>query len=211
MPARAGPSTVEAMEVTFTKLHGRRYRMTVVRERGPELAPRQGPGYDGRLPHDAVHLLVEAEAGLRGGAFGRIAAGRSNIFFPADPAQRRRQARKEAKSPPSAADRADMARSEQLAGVCQAQWELRSGRRSQLPEWYGLLKPETVPAALLNRIVGRLDEFAERWRELPVGGSVTVPWPGLRAGSASRTGGRTGGRTGNRSGGRARARRRSAL
>ena len=48
------------MEVTFTKMTGRRYMMTVVRERGPRLAPRTGPGYDEHLPHDAVHFLVEA-------------------------------------------------------------------------------------------------------------------------------------------------------
>ena len=68
------------MEVTFTKLPGRRYEMAVVRERGPVLAPRTGPGYHEYLPHDAVHFLVEAEAGLSGGAFGRAGecvAGRS--------------------------------------------------------------------------------------------------------------------------------------
>ena len=48
------------MEVTFTKLQGRRYLMTVVRDRGPELAPRQGPGYHDYLPHDAVQRTVAA-------------------------------------------------------------------------------------------------------------------------------------------------------
>ena len=42
------------MEVTFTKAAGRRYVMTVARERGPRLASRHGPGYDDHLPHDAV-------------------------------------------------------------------------------------------------------------------------------------------------------------
>jgi hypothetical protein len=55
------------MDVTFTKAPGRRYFMTVVRERGVPLAPRQGPGYHDYLPHDAVHFLVESEAGLSGG------------------------------------------------------------------------------------------------------------------------------------------------
>jgi hypothetical protein len=63
-------ATVPFMEVTFAKATtGRRYVMTVVRERGPQLAPRPGPGYDDYLPHDAVHFLVEAEAGLSGGVF----------------------------------------------------------------------------------------------------------------------------------------------
>jgi hypothetical protein len=81
---------VPSMEVTFTKAAGRRYVMTVVRERGPRLAPRQGPGYDDHLPHDAVHFLVEAEARLSGGVFGQIAAGQNNIFWPADPRPRER-------------------------------------------------------------------------------------------------------------------------
>jgi len=91
------------MEVTFTKAAGRRYVMTVVRERGPRLAPRQGPGYDDHVPHDAVHFLVEAEARLSSGVFGQIAAGHNNIFWPADPKAQRRQARRETKRPPSAA------------------------------------------------------------------------------------------------------------
>jgi hypothetical protein len=82
------------MEATFTKAAGRRYAMTVVRERGPRLASRYGPGYDDHLPHDAVHFLVEAEAGLSGGVFGQIAAGQNNIFWPADPRARRRQPRR---------------------------------------------------------------------------------------------------------------------
>jgi hypothetical protein len=73
------------MDVTFTKGPGRRYFMTVVRERGIRLARRQGPGYHDYLPHDAVHFIVEREAGLTGGVFGRVAAGQSNIFPAADP------------------------------------------------------------------------------------------------------------------------------
>ncbi|MGA9310845.1 MAG: hypothetical protein WBV74_10795 [Pseudonocardiaceae bacterium] len=80
--------------MTFTKLAVHRYTMSVMREREPALAPRQGPGYDDFLQHDGVHLIVESEAALAGGAFGRAAAGRCNIFWPADPACRRRQARR---------------------------------------------------------------------------------------------------------------------
>jgi hypothetical protein len=92
------------MDVTFTKEPGRRYLMTVVRDRGPELAPRHGPGYDHYLPHDAVHFLVEVEARLAGGAFGRIAAGQSNMFWPADNRLLGHQKRKEARRKPSAAE-----------------------------------------------------------------------------------------------------------
>jgi hypothetical protein len=165
------------MEVTFTKAAGRRYVMTVVRERGPRLAPRYGPGYDDHLPHDAVHFLVEAEARLSGGVFGQIAAGQNNIFWPADPRAQRRQARRESKRPSTAAERADMARSEELAGICQPLWELRAGHRRTLPIWFSSVMPGTLDWPLIERILDRLDEFARRWEALQTGRSITLSWP----------------------------------
>lgn len=167
------------MEVTFTKLPGRRYPMTVARERGPELAPRQGPGYHDHIPHDAVHFLAEAEARLAGGAFGRIADGQRNIFSPADPALRRREHRREKKHRPTPAQHADMGRSEELAGLCQVLWEMRAGLRDCLPEWApGRMPPQLPRSPLAERILARLDELAARWRALPAYGSVNLTWPG---------------------------------
>jgi hypothetical protein len=169
--------TVPSMEVTFTKGAGRRYVMTVVREHGPQLAPRQGPGYHDHVPHDAVHFLAEAEARLSSGVFGQIAAGRNNIFWPADPRAQRRQARREAKRPSSAAERADTARSEELASVCQPLWELRAGHRRTPPPWFSSLMPGTLDSPLIERILDRLEEFAVCWQALPAGGSITLSWP----------------------------------
>jgi hypothetical protein len=165
------------MRVTFTKVGGRRYVVTVIRERGPELAPRQGPGYDDYLPHDAVHFLVEAESGLTAGVFGQIAAGRNNLFWPADPAQQRRQARKERKLKPRDNERADMARSEELASVCWPLWELRVGHRREPPAWFSRVQPGTLESPLVERILARLDVFAAQWHSLPGGGSITLTWP----------------------------------
>ena len=165
------------MEVTFTKAAGRRYVMTVVRERGPRLAPRHGPGYDDYLPHDAVHFVVEAEARLSGGVFGQIAAGRNNMFWPADPRVQRRQARREAKRASTAAERADTGRSEELAGLCRPLWELRAGHRRTLPLWFSGVIPGTLESPLIDRILGRLEEFAARWQALQIGRSVTLSWP----------------------------------
>jgi len=179
------------MEVTFSKLSGRRYMMTVVRERGPELAPRQGPGYHDYLPHDAVHFLVEAEAGLSSGIFGQIAAGRNNIFTTADPALRRHQARREAKQRARGMNRADMARSESLASLCLPLWELRTGRRGELPEWYSRIERGHHEAPVVPRILARLDEFAARWHSLPVGGGITLSWPLSRQGNTGSEGRRS--------------------
>jgi hypothetical protein len=165
------------MDVTFTKESGRRYLMTVVRERGPQLAPRHGPGYDDYLPHDAVHFLVEAEARLTGGAFGRIAAGQSNLFWPADNRLMRHQKRREAKRKISAAEHAQMGRSEDLASVCRVLWELRAGHRSELPPRFDRVPPEDLESRLTERILARLDEFAARWQALPVADGITLTWP----------------------------------
>jgi len=165
------------MDVTFTKESGRRYLMTVVRDRGPELAPRLGPGYHDYLPHDAAHFLVEAEARLTGGAFGRIAAGQSNLFWPTDNRLVRHQKRRDAKRKTSAAEHAQMGRSEDLASVCQMLWELRAGHRSEPPSWFDRVPPEDLESGLTDRILARLDEFAARWHALPVGHGITLTWP----------------------------------
>jgi hypothetical protein len=129
------------------------------------------------LPHDAVHFLVETEARLSRGVFGQIAAGRNNIFWPADPKAQRRQARREAKRTSSAAERADTARSEELASVCQLLWELRAGHRRTLPLWFSSVPPGILDSPLIERILGRLDAFAACWQALPAGGSITLAWP----------------------------------
>jgi hypothetical protein len=165
------------MEVTFTKLAGRRYQMAIVREHGPELAPRGGPGYHDYLPHDAVHFLVEAEAGLAGGVFGRIVAGRSDFFWAADPALLRREHRRVKARKPTASEHADMARSEMLTGTCQVLWESRAGHLATLPDWFSRVELETLESDLVRRIMARLDEFAARWHALQAGGSITLAWP----------------------------------
>ena len=176
--------------MTFTKLPGRRYEMRVARERGPELAPRNGPGYHDWLPHDAVHFLIEAEAAMSGGVFGRIAAGRSNMFSPVDPRERRHQARREAKRVPTASEHADMGRSERLAGMCVVLWQHRAGQRDTLPGWWTALDWEVPSGPELERILVALDDFARRWHALPTGGAITLTWPDLtrgRPGAGSRS------------------------
>lgn len=183
MPPGGSAVTVATMEVTFTKVAGRRYLMTVVRERGLRLAPRHGPGYDDYLPHDAVHFIVEAEAQLSGGVFGRIAAGQNSMFWAADPRGLRRQNRRVAKRRSTPAEHADMGRSEELAGLCQPLWELRVGHRRELPVWWSSVTPdalELLESPLCERILTRLDEFAARWHALPAGRGITLPWPPAR-------------------------------
>ncbi|TWH01652.1 hypothetical protein L615_001700000570 [Nocardioides sp. J9] len=164
------------MDVTFTKLRGR-YEVRVDRTVGPALAPRNGPGWHDAVPHDVAHLISESEAGLRGAVFGRLAAadGDDGMFWPADPAARRKSLRN--RRAPTPEESADMELSERLASLTVAFWEVARGRRTPDPAWPGSIEDSGVDRDLLDRIFARYDEFAARWEALPAGGSVTIPWP----------------------------------
>lgn len=164
------------VDVTFTKLAGR-YEIAVDRSVGAALAPRNGPGHSDAVPHDVAHLLVEAEDGIRGGVYGRLAAadGDDGLFWPADPAARRTSSRR--RREPTPEESADMARSERLASLTVALWEVARGRRRPDPAWPGRVEDSGVDPVLLERLFGRYDDFAARWSALPHGGSITLPWP----------------------------------
>lgn len=162
------------MRVVFTKRSGTSYDVAVYRETGAALAPRNGPGGHPYLPHDLVHFLVETEARIAHGVFGRLAAGDNGLFWPADPADRAKAARRrKGKSVKSAPEvRADTARSEELVGIAVPVWELRRGHVRELPAY---VTAKGVPP-VVDRIVSRLDGYADRWHALPVGGSLTLTW-----------------------------------
>lgn len=162
------------MRVVFTKGPGTSYDIAVHRETGAALAPRNGPGGHPYLPHDLVHFLVEAEAGIGLGVYGRLAAGDNGLFWPADPAERAKAARRRKSRPVKSSPRAqaDMALSEHLAGIAVPVWEVRRGHARQLPAY---VTAGGVPP-VVDRIVSRFDEYADRWHTLPVGGSLTLVW-----------------------------------
>ncbi|WAX76400.1 hypothetical protein [Streptomyces sp. KMM 9044] len=162
------------MRVVFTKGPATSYDIAVHRETGARLAPRNGPGGHPYLPHDLVHFLVEAEAGIRLGVYGRLAAGDNGLFWPIDPAERAKAARRRKSKPvkPSPRAQADMARSEYLAGIAVPVWEVRRGHAEGLPAYVTAGEMPTV----VDRIVSRFDDCADRWHALPVGGSLALTW-----------------------------------
>ncbi|MEU5345767.1 hypothetical protein AB0H18_33875 [Streptomyces sp. NPDC020766] len=162
------------MRIVFTKGPSTSYGIAVHRETGAALAPRNGPGGHPYLPHDLVHFLVEAEAGIKLGVYGRLAAGDNGLFWPADPAERNRASRRRKSKPVKASpqSRADMARSEELAGIAVPVWEVRRGHTTALPAY---VRAHEVPP-VVDHIVARLDEYADRWHALPVGGSLELTW-----------------------------------
>lgn len=141
------------MKVTFVKKGARRYAVIVRRDRYPDLWC-GSIGYDDRLPHDLLHFVAEAEYGLDRAIFGELASGgNARIFQSFDPELTtklwRKQRIRRTRLP-------DGRRSEQLA------WELDQRWRAK-----------TLPPELQEK----LDDIAEHWRALQVGGSLTLEWP----------------------------------
>jgi hypothetical protein len=62
------------LRATFVRTAGQPDRVYVVRPDGGEVSW-TFPSYGDALPHDLVHLVVEAAAGLRDGFWGRVARG----------------------------------------------------------------------------------------------------------------------------------------
>ncbi len=163
------------MEVTFTKVDGRRYSVAIEREHGPALVPRFAPGYDDLMPHDLAHYLVEEQFGIELGVFGQLAAGGGGIFTPApadNNARFQRSARRLA-----TIGRDDMARSERLVVVAVAEWERGIGRRKHQP--HGPMDDilDDVEPAQLRASIARLDHVSGQWKALQFGESLTFEWP----------------------------------
>ena len=63
------------MLLIFRRTGQRRYSVLAKRETFPDLEMNPAPGYDPLIPHDLMHLVVEANLGLTRGIFGQLAAG----------------------------------------------------------------------------------------------------------------------------------------
>lgn len=70
-----------------------------------------------------------------------------------------------------------MARSERLASLSVALWEVERGRRAADPAWPGTVAGSGIEQDLLDRLFARYDDFSARWAALPGGRSITVAWP----------------------------------
>lgn len=146
------------------------------------------PGFDEHIPHDLVHYVVEAELGLDAGVFGRAARG-GGTFYTAQTAansreqarQRRKQARREQALGRERSHEDQLNASERLAYLCDVAWRRRHGQRPDPAFWSAASPVSATDAARVERVVGRLEQLAPVWNQLPVGGELTLTWPNLSA------------------------------
>ena len=153
------------MEVTFTRTHQRRYRVSV---EGKHVVPSYmdpAPGYDARMPHDMAHFIVENELGIKGGVFGQLAnGGTAGTFIPIDVDKQRKFRRRGKRI--ATQNHKDAALSERLVFTAGQIWQKKAEASSF----------EGFAAKDIARVVREFESASAVWSKLGVGESMTLVW-----------------------------------
>ena len=182
------------MIVVFRRTGQRRYAIEARREEFPDVEMNPAPGYDARMPHDLVHLVVESQLGLTGGVFGQLAAGgNAGTFHPilrplpkARTASRIRNRLQRRGNKLRRDGRDDAALSERAAFICFHEWlgRLQSNRpptvgRSQKQNESAFDPKPLLTERKLEEICRHLDDLSSCWSRLEIGQSIAIRWPDL--------------------------------
>jgi hypothetical protein len=171
------------MVVVFRRVRERGYAVEALRPTFPDLEMNPAPGYNQHIPHDLMHMVVEAQLGLNRGVFGQLAAGGdAGTFHPvfrnnetSREIARVRTHVKERGKKLLREGRDDCARSERATFICWQYWLARSQSAD--------LKATTELTALneskLAEVCKHLDDLSSHWSRLKVGESIAVRWPDL--------------------------------
>lgn len=152
----------------------------------PNLEMNPAPGYDARMPHDLMHLVVEAQLGLAHGIYGQLAAGGDagsfHLSVTNDEGSRqltrtRKRVSTRGKKLMSRG-RDDCLQSERATYICWQEWLARSSSHrirgtASAGELHNLNQKK------LAEICQHLDQLSARWSSLKVGESMAVGWPDL--------------------------------
>lgn len=168
------------MRVTFERLPDHQWA-TILIERDDRVAYRMSAGpVTAELPHDLVHFTVEDAFGLADGIWGAIAAG--VVFKSMTYVSGRR--------PPHAAERSvalirqhrdSLQRAELLGGFVEDAADKPAADLARLTARWFATRPETAPAlAATSNAIAALHRAGERWRAVPVGGTLSLTWPAHR-------------------------------
>jgi hypothetical protein len=187
------------MVLVFRRTGTRRYVVEAHREKWPNLEMNPAPGFDPLIPHDLMHLVVEAQLGLEDGIFGQLAIGGDAGTFrplgvenqPSRATTRlRRHQQARGKSLLREA-RSTYAHSERATYLCWHEWLRRSGKLTgeqshsmfreakQIARISPASELGTLDAKTLEAICGHLDKLSLVWSSLEVGDSMSVSWPEL--------------------------------
>jgi len=170
------------MIVVFRRTGEKRYAVEALREGLPVVEINPAPGFDRLIPHDMMHMVVEARLGLTRGIYGQLAAGgNAGTFRPVvNSDQSVQDARRERKRVTKRGKRLlkdgrdDCTESERATYICLQQWRARSSANKRTS-----VTDQGIKQSKLDEICKHLDELSSQWSGLYVGQSVAVSWPDL--------------------------------
>jgi len=171
------------MILVFSRTGERRYTVEAQRPGLPHLLMSPAPGFDPLMPHDMMHMVVEAQLGLRHGIFGQLAAGGNAGTFHL-PMKNGDSSREIARARRRVASRGkkllregrdECLQSERAAFICWNEWRTRSSSRDRNE----LSGSSELTQRKLDEICEHLDELSSHWFRLTVGESMAVSWPDL--------------------------------
>lgn len=161
------------MDVSFVRVRGQRDRIYVHRTDGSEVSW-VFPTYGDQLPHDLVHLVVEAAFEVRQGFWGRVDAG-------VDPNRVNEEANRLGgpdKYKGFGDDRRDLLLAEGLAAGSWLNPDLSDEeRREALTEdcgKYGLTPPPTMTLDRIREVRDALARLREAWRAIEAKGTIKL-------------------------------------
>lgn len=188
------------MLVVFRRTGERRYSVEAQRPGLPDVVMPTAPGYDPRVPHDMMHMIVEAQLGLTHAIFGQLAAGGTagTFHLSLTSSEGSREKARESKRVRVRGKkllkegRDDCLQSERATYVCWQAWLSRSSsaeKRKQSASMAQQAKEVRQTASVnelraltpkkLEEICEHLDELSSHWSRLKVGESMAVHWPDL--------------------------------
>jgi hypothetical protein len=188
------------MVVVFRRVRERGYAVEARRSAFPDLQMNPAPGYNELIPHDLMHMVVEAQLGLNHAIFGQLAAGgNAGTFHPiftehekTREITRVRTRVKECGKKMLREGRDECAQSERATYICWQYWLSRSESSDRkavsrsMTEQVKQVREAAAPRELgalndrmLAEICKHLDELSSCWSRLEVGQSMAVRWPDL--------------------------------
>ena len=182
----------QQMTLIFRRTGQRRYAVEVQRPGLPDLEMNPAPGYDPLMPHDMMHLVVEAQLGLTRGIFGQLASGgtagsfRLSVDRNQDSRLRKRVKARGKRLLQTGRD--ECMQSERATFVCLNEWRARSSSREQRSQAQTLAQQVRDTAGAkelrldqrkLDEICKHLDHLSSHWSRLEIGQRMAVAWPDL--------------------------------
>jgi len=183
------------MIVTFQRTGQRRYAVEAQRPGLPNLVMNPAPGYDSLIPHDMLHMVVEAQLGFTRGIFGQLASGgdAGTFHVPMNSGENSRKLGRVRKRVRGKGQkllkegRDESVRSERATYICWYEWLARSSSSNQamaqqakeVRDTAGDEELEALNDRKLDEICEHLDDLSSHWSSLEVGQSIAVEWPDL--------------------------------